>query len=263
MDPSLTVVESFARQAGTILRSGYGNEHRIQFKSNPADLVTEVDRQSEAVLMEVIRRMFPDHRIVTEESGQQPGLENRCWYIDPLDGTTNYAHGIPIFAVSIAYAEDGKMKLGAIYDPMLDEMFSAEEGCGARLNGELIHVSEIASLAKSVLATGIPYELQNTNRSNLVNFAAFSRLTQGVRRIGSAAINQAYVACGRMEGYWEMRLRSWDVAAGTLIVKEAGGMATTIDGSPDVLQPPHAILVANPAIHPQMLRILRQNSSCE
>ena len=256
MQPSLNVLVSLAQQAGDVLRAGYGRQHRIEHKSNPADLVTEVDRASEKVLLEQIRKDYPDHLIVTEESGLLAGLENHCWYIDPLDGTTNYAHGIPFFAVSIGYAENGSLKFGAVYDPVRDEMFTAEQGKGAWLNGEPICVSEIAGLGQSVLATGIPFELQNTSRSNLDHFAAFSGLTQGVRRLGSAALNQAYVACGRMEGYWEMRLRSWDVAAGALLVREAGGVVTTIHGDWDVLAPPSAILAANARIHPLMLQIL-------
>lgn len=253
--PSLSDLERLARAAGDILRLGYEKKHDVQFKG-VIDLVTEVDRQSEAYLLGEIGRLFPDHQIVSEEIGLVPGSDGDQWYVDPLDGTVNYAHGIPVFSVSIAYAHNGVMTLGVVYDPLRDELFSAERGKGAWLNGRRLQVSQAADLQHSLLATGFPYDTWSSPRNNLENFTRFSKLTQGVRRLGSAALDLCYVGAGRFEGYWELTLHSWDVAAGGLIAAEAGAKVTSMDGAPDYLSPPCSLLAASPVLHEKMLDVL-------
>jgi myo-inositol-1(or 4)-monophosphatase len=257
MQPSLDLLVNWARGAGDILRDGYGKQHNINRKGR-IDLVTEVDQRSEDYLIGQVRAYFPAHTIESEESGLLTGGESSRWYIDPLDGTTNYAHDIPIFSVSIAYEEDGKLQLGVVYDPMRDECFTAQRGNGAWLNGEPIHVSDAAEFTQSLLVTGFPYDLLAEETNNLRHFAHFTRLTQGVRRMGSAAIDLCYVAAGRFDGYWELTLHSWDIAAGALIVMESGGKVSRINGEADFLRPPCSILAANPAIYPLFVQEMRK-----
>ncbi len=252
MKPFLDDLTNWTRHAGDILREGLGKRHQIAYKGR-IDLTTEVDHQSEAYLVEQIHRRFPGHTIDTEESGLISGAGGSCWYIDPLDGTTNYAHAVPVFCVSLAYAEDGRVLLGAVYDPMRDEYFTAERGKGAWLNGEPIHVSEVSDLISCLVTTGFPYKQYDDRRNNLAAFEHFTRVTQGVRRQGAAALDMCHVAAGRFDGYWEQTIRPWDIAAGALIVAEAGGVVTRLDGEPDYLKPPFHILAGNPAIHALML----------
>ena len=265
--PTLTDIERLARQAGQILRAGYQQEHQIDYKG-VIDLVTEIDRQSEDYLLGEIRRDFPDHHILSEESGGTRGRQNQ-WYIDPLDGTVNYAHNIPIFSVSIAYASNGTtstslsagMSLAAVYDPMRDEMFSAERGAGAHLNGKPLHVSGALELQKSLLVTGFPYDAWNSKFDNFDNFVKFGKLSQGVRRLGSAALDLSYVAAGRFDGFWELALKPWDVAAGGLICEEAGARVTNAYGDPDYLSSPQSVVATTPAIHARVLEELGYNHS--
>jgi myo-inositol-1(or 4)-monophosphatase len=259
ISPKLTDLERLARQAGGILHAGYQKEHQVAYKG-VIDLVTEVDRQSEDYLLGEIRKSFPDHHILAEESGGTRGGE-RQWYIDPLDGTVNYAHHIPIFCVSIAYASNGTMKLAAVYDPMRDEMFTAERGKGAHLNGRPLHVSDAIELQKSLLVTGFPYDAWDSEFDNFGNFVKFAKLTQGVRRLGSAALDLCYVAAGRFDGFWELSLSPWDVAAGGLICEEAGGRVTNVYGEADYVSPPQSIVATTPGIHARMLEELEQNRS--
>lgn len=252
MEPVIEELVAWARQAGSILRNGYGKHHQVDHKGR-VDLVTEMDHRSEAYLLEQIRAHFPDHSIVTEESGFLPGADQARWYIDPLDGTTNYAHDIPFFCVSLAYARNNQLELGVVYEPMRDECFSAQRGKGAWLNGEPIHVSEAREMLRSLLVTGFPYEPHNQQESNLPAFAHFTPLSQGVRRLGAAALDLCFVAAGRCEGYWEQTLQPYDFAAGALIVEEAGGRVTNLEGQPDLFHPPYAILAGNPSIHAQLL----------
>jgi myo-inositol-1(or 4)-monophosphatase len=256
-------LEGLARQAGDILRAGYGRRPQIHYKG-VIDLVTDVDHESEDYLLGEIRRCFPDHAIQTEESGSIPGGsvggQDCCvWYIDPMDGTVNFAHGLPFFAVSIGYAEGGAMRLGAVYDPLRDEMYLAQRGRGAWLNGRPIHVSAVDNLDQSLLVTGFPYDIRTHPVNNLVHFNHFMLLSQGVRRLGSAALDLCYVAAGRLDGFWEVRLKPWDVAAGGLIVEEAGGAVTDIQGDPDYLGPPSSILACAPGIQARMLAVLNDN----
>jgi myo-inositol-1(or 4)-monophosphatase len=252
MQPTLADLEELARGAGEILRAGYEHEHEVRYKG-PIDLVTEVDHASEAYLLDEIRRRFPGSGIVAEESGITKGRADRLWYVDPLDGTVNYAHAIPIFSVSIAYAEDGRVRLAAVYEPMRDELFSAERGGGARMNGRRIRVSQATELKHSLLVTGFPYEAWHAPRSNFDYFVRFSKISQAVRRLGSAALDCCYVAAGRFDGFWELALSAWDVAAGGLIAAEAGARVTNIDGGPDYMSSPQSILAATPGIYEAML----------
>jgi myo-inositol-1(or 4)-monophosphatase len=217
------------------------------------DLVTEVDHESEAFLLGEVQKDFPGHHIFSEESGVIQGNSEHIWYIDPLDGTVNYAHQVPIFCVSIAYASGGSLHLGAVYDPMRDEMFIAERGQGAHLNGQPIQVSSATELQKSLLVTGFPYNAWNTPQDNFANFVKFGKLSQGVRRLGSAALDLCYVAAGRFEGFWELALNPWDVAAGGLICEEAGARVANVDGGADYLSPPQSIIACTPGIYSRML----------
>ena len=255
MDPLLSDLERLARHAGELLHQGYEHEHQVEYK-DVIDLVTEVDHQSEAYLLGEIQGLFPGHRIVSEEIGLVPGREADQWYVDPLDGTVNYAHGIPIFTVSIAYARNGALTLGVVYDPMRDEIFTAERGQGAWCNGRKLQVSGVTELKRSLLVTGFPYDAWSTEHNNLEFFGRFARMTQGVRRLGSAALDLCYVAAGRFDGYWELSLKPWDMAAGALIAAEAGAIVTDLGGQSEVLTPPCSILAAPSALHAVMLEIL-------
>ncbi len=257
MKPTLSNLENMARQAGEILCSGYGKRHQIDHKGT-IDLVTEVDHQSEAFLLGEIQRNYPDHRVVAEESGEKYGQDCCLWYVDPLDGTVNYAHGLPIFCVSIAYQQNGILELAVVYDPMRDECFRAARGQGAFLNDLPIQASETPDLDQSLLVTGFPYDVRTNPESNLDHFAHFAVRTHGVRRLGSAALDLCYVAAGRFDGFWEIRLGPWDVAAGGLIAKEAGALVTNIHGDADYMSPPQSIVATNRSIHPQVLAELNR-----
>lgn len=256
-------IEAMARGAGEILRAGYiarpGFEHslKIAYKGE-IDPVTEIDRRSEAYLIEKIRSRYPNDHIITEESGKLDGKGAGVWYLDPLDGTVNFSHGLPIFSVSIGYQEEGEMKIGVVYDPMLDECFSAELGEGAWLNGLPIRVSDTHELKRSLLVTGFGYDTHTNPNNNLDEFGKLTLVAQGLRRLGSAALDLCYVAAGRLEGFWELSNARWDLAAGALLVKEAGGIVTDIEGGPDFFVEPCSILAANQVIHPQILEILQQ-----
>ena len=258
MNPTLDALETMARQAGEILRQGFRTENHVYHKG-VIDLVTEVDRRSEEFLLSEIKRRFPKDRVIAEESGGLPGQDCCIWYIDPLDGTVNYAHGLGIYSVSIAYAQSGQLHLGAVYDPILDECFTAARGQGAWLNGESIAVAQTSQLEQSLLVTGFPYDIRTTPDNNLDLFARFALRAQGVRRLGSAALDLCYVAAGRLDGYWELSLSSWDLTAGALIAQESGAKVTKINGAEDILSPPYSVLCANPTLHEQMFHVLADN----
>ncbi|HEU0296829.1 MAG TPA: inositol monophosphatase family protein [Anaerolineales bacterium] len=255
MLPTLSYLKNLADQAGAILRAGYNQDHQVGYKG-VIDLVTEVDHQSEAHLLGEVRRDFPDHHIFSEESGIFQGNEEHIWYIDPLDGTVNYAHHVPVFCVSIAYAYRGNLTFGVVYDPLRSEMFTAERGQGAYLNGKRLSASAATELQRSLLVTGFPYDTWDTPQDNFTNFEKFAKLTQGVRRLGSAALDLCYVASGRFDGFWELSLKPWDVAAGGLICEEAGATVTDISGGADYLSAPQSILAAAPGIYARMLEEL-------
>ncbi|MDP2778334.1 MAG: inositol monophosphatase family protein [Anaerolineales bacterium] len=254
--PTLFNLECLSREAGAILREGYNKEHTLQYKG-VIDLVTEIDHASEAFLIGEIQSQFPGGRILAEESGDTGGENENHWYIDPLDGTVNYAHHIPVFCVSIAYASKGVVTLGAVYDPLRDEMFTAERGKGAFLNGNKIQVSNTTELQKSLLVTGFPYDTWNTELDNFKYFERLAKKTQGVRRLGSAALDACYVAAGRFDGFWEFALRPWDIAAAGLIAEEAGARVTAIDGGPEYISAPQSILAAAPGVYEKILAELR------
>jgi myo-inositol-1(or 4)-monophosphatase len=265
MLPTLTEIEDLSRRAGELLRLGYvsrpgfGRHLKVEHKG-VIDLVTEVDRQSEQFLVGEISQRYPNHRIVTEESGILSGEDCCIWYIDPLDATTNFAHGLPHFCVSIGFRQDGILQWGVVYDPMRDECFSAGTGLGARLNGQPIRVSAAQSLSDGLLTTGFPYDIRSGLETNLENYARFALRSQGVRRLGSAALDLCYVAAGRIDGYWEMSIYPWDIAAGALIACEAGAVVTRTDGEADVLQPPYSIIAANPILHAQIYAVLHDGT---
>jgi len=247
-----------AREAGSLLAERFGRAMRVTNKSE-LDLVTESDLAAERLIIDRIKTYHPRHAILAEESGaSSPGssaaLTEWRWIIDPLDGTTNYAHGYPCFCVSIGLERAGRMELGVIYDPMRDEVFTAERGAGASLNGRRIGVSPTNDLTGALLCTGFPYDVRE--RSEFArHFTNFIMNAQAVRRDGAAALDLAYVACGRFDGFWEEGLKPWDVAAGSLMVEEAGGRISNYAGGPlSIYDPP--ILASNGRIHEQMMRVL-------
>ena len=241
-----------AEEAAEIIRQGNARPKNVQYKGD-VDLVTETDKRSEAAIVARIRKAFPDHAIVAEEGSEgAPRGAKYCWYIDPLDGTTNFAHGYPCFASSIALHEDGVPLVGVVVNPIAREMFSAVRGQGAHLNGKPIHVSPTAKLASSLVATGFPTHLREDS-ANIQYYWGFTLNSHGVRRDGSAALDLCTVACGRFEGFWEFGLKSWDVAAGMLIITEAGGKVTDLNGGAFDVGAPH-ILATNALIHDEMQR---------
>lgn len=245
---------SVAVEAGTLLREKLYDRHTVQYKGE-INLVTEADRLSETLIMERIRQSFPGHDILAEESPETANGSGFRWIIDPLDGTTNYAHGYPIFCVSIALEIAGEIRLGAVYNPMLAELFTVERGAGAFLNGSRISVSPTADLNKALLATGFPYDIREDRNNNMNYFMAMAMNAQAVRRGGSAALDLAYVAAGRFDGFWELKLMPWDTAAGWLLITEAGGSVTDLSGGPYGLCSPH-MLAGNGLVNHEMLRIL-------
>jgi myo-inositol-1(or 4)-monophosphatase len=244
-----------ARAAGRIhLR--WLNKTKTTRKSNALDLVTEADKESEAAIIKIINRAFPTHAILAEESGASEQTSEHRWIIDPLDGTTNFAHGFPAFCVSIAYELRGRVELGVVFDALHKDLFTALRGKGANLNGRPIRVSKAKTLATSLLATGFPYDRRERRRFYLCFWEDMMTRVEGVRRAGSAALDLASVACGRIDGFWEFGLKPWDVAAGALLVKEAGGTVTNMDGSALDLAGAQ-ILATNRLIHREMAQVLR------
>lgn len=255
MSRFLPVAVEAARSAGKLLREALGGARDVRYKGSPTNLVTEMDPRAEALIVGQLREAFPDHAVLGEEGGAQAGRSEYRWLIDPLDGTTNYAHGLPIFSVSIALERAGQVELGVAYDPSRDECFVAERGAGATLNGEAIRVSETADLGASLLVTGFPNDIRTAAATNLPEYAALALRARAVRRLGSAVLDLCYVAAGRFDGYWELRLGPWDMAAGGLIVQEAGGRVTTVRGGPWRLEGP-GVLATNGAIHEALLEAL-------
>ncbi|MGM9992408.1 MAG: inositol monophosphatase family protein [Candidatus Bruticola sp.] len=250
--PYLDLALKAARQSGELIRKSIGSSHQID-KKGRIDLVTEVDKASEQLIFSLIKDTFPSHSILGEEQGEITGSNATCrWIVDPLDGTTNFASGYPFFAISIAFELEGRVVVGVVYDPCHDEAFYASLGGGAFLNGQPIHVSDNSSLEDALLVTGFPYDISSSPDIHLGMFHDLIIKARGVRRDGSAALDLCYIACGRFDGYWELGLSPWDIAAGSLIVREAGGTMS------DFLGEPHNMLfrdlmASNGKIHPKLL----------
>jgi myo-inositol-1(or 4)-monophosphatase len=250
----LEVARHAARAAGKILISIFGHVNHIM-KKGSIDLVTEADLEAEKIILKTIRRNFPKDSILSEESGKQQHTSGRTWIVDPLDGTTNFAHGFPFFAVSIALEIEKEIVLGIVYNPQMDEYYEAVRGKGSSLNNNPINVSGTSNLDESLLATGFPYDIREKSEEIIKFFSKMIVRSQGVRRPGSAAIDLCYVAAGRLDGFWEQGLNPWDTAAGIIIVEEAGGTVTTFEGKP--YSPfKKTIVAANPLIHGEMIRVL-------
>ncbi|OGR85532.1 MAG: hypothetical protein A2901_03305 [Elusimicrobia bacterium RIFCSPLOWO2_01_FULL_54_10] len=243
------------KAGGKIIKNGYGKTHSIRKKS-AVSLVTETDMAADRAIRKIILKAFPDHGLLTEEQDAVKSRSPYRWIIDPLDGTTNFAHNIPFFCVSIGLEYQGEIVIGGIYNPVLSELFFAEKGKGAFLNGKRIHVSKTGSLIDSLLVTGFPYDRQKKAKYYLKFVQAFMQKCRGVRRLGAAAIDLAYVACGRFEGYWEFNLKPWDMAAGSLIVAEAGGRVTNFRGGRVNVSLPAQTLASNPNIHKKLVKVL-------
>jgi myo-inositol-1(or 4)-monophosphatase len=249
-----TAIEA-ARKGAEILRSRFGNISRIRKKA-AAELVTEADTESEEIIVSTIQAVFPDHAVLGEERGLVSGTAEYKWFVDPLDGTVNFAHQIPIFSISIALAVRDSLVLGIVLDPVNDELYTAVSGQGAQCNGKPIQVSSTRTIADSLLVTGFPYDVEENFETVMTRYGNCLKASQGARRLGSAALDLCYVACGRFEGFWEQSLKPWDSAAGALMVAEAGGRVTTFSNRPHTVE--HAeILATNGLIHEEMLNLLK------
>lgn len=246
-----------ATQAGSLLKQGLGKAHKIGFKGE-INLVTEMDTAAEKLIYRIIFDRYPKHAMLSEEKGRNKIESDYKWIIDPLDGTTNYAHSYPVFAVSIALEIFGEIALGVIYDPTRDELFTCIKNKGAYLNKRKIRISQIASLKRSLLATGFAY-IRDVADKNIGNFSNFIKKAQAIRRAGAASLDLAYVACGRYDGFWELNLNPWDIAAGKLLVEEAGGQVSAFDGKKYSHYNPD-ILASNKKIHAQMVNVLLKGS---
>ena len=259
MDECAAVValaERLARSAGALQRERYEGEIRVRTKSASIDLVTEVDDACEKLIVDALGAERPGDAILAEEGGGADREDASWrWIIDPLDGTTNYAHGYPRFCVSIGVERDGVPTVGVVYDPLLDELFSAVSGRGASLNGRPLRVSQETDLGRSLLATGFAYDVRRSLRDNLDHFAHFVKAARGIRRDGSAALDLCYVAAGRLDGFWELKLHAWDVAAGRVLVEEAGGRTSDFSGGP-APRSGREMLASNGAVHDAMLELL-------
>ncbi len=259
MSPSLerSVAIDAARAAGELLHAELARPRRIAYKSAPTDLVTEMDARAEELVVGRLLAAFPDDAILAEERGARAGRSGRRWIIDPLDGTTNYAHGLPVFAVAIGLEIDGRVELGVVYDPSRDELYVGDRGHGATVNDRPLAVSATATLDESLLATGFPSDIRETGDTNLREYAAFAVRSRGVRRMGSAVLDLAGVAAGRFDGFWELKLGPWDVAASSLFIEEAGGRVTSLGGGPLDLDAP-TVVASNGRIHDAVLAVLRE-----
>ncbi len=257
----LDIATEAAMAAGIVLENHFGKLEQIEEKGRSGDLVTEADKKAEKQVLEVLNRHVPNHQILAEESGLlEKSDSSYLWAIDPLDGTTNYAHGYPIFAVSIGLLIEGKPMVGVVYNPARGELFRAAKDIGATCNRRPIRVSQTTELARSLLVTGFAYDRRETNDNNYAEFCHLTHLTQGVRRSGSASCDLTDVACGRVDGYWERGLKPWDIAAGIIIVEEAGGKITAYDGTALDINSGR-ILASNPQIHSSLSQSLKETPS--
>jgi myo-inositol-1(or 4)-monophosphatase len=243
-------------RAGRIQKQRYETELTVEFKG-VIDLVTEVDRECETAILDTIRSHFPDHDVLAEESGRRDRGSRYSWHVDPLDGTTNFAHGYPCFCSSVGVAFDGTPVAGAVYDPLRDELFTAEQGAGAYANGRRLRVSSRATLLESLLITGFPYDLREDVEGKLRNFNRMMARARAIRRDGSAALDLCYVAAGRAEGFFEERLAPWDMTAGRVMVSEAGGRSTRYDGTA-IGNGADEIIASNGIIHAALIEALSE-----
>ncbi len=254
LNEALEFAVKTAREAGAVLRDCYRTGVTVGYKGE-IDLITEADRASEALILQRIRSAYPDCAILSEESGASANSSPVLWIADPLDGTTNFAHGLPIFSVTLALMVNDVIEVGATYDPIYNELYTARRGQGAYLNGERLQVSSAPTLDKALLVTGFPYDRRTNPNNNIKQFTDFSQRAQGVLRLGSAALDLGAVAAGRLDGYWEFKINPWDIAAGVLIVSEAGGQVTMPDGSPlDLFA--RQIVASNGLIQQEMVEVL-------
>lgn len=244
--------------AGEVVREGFGKNFEIELKGSVTNLVTEIDKKSEQVIIDFIKKNFNNHSVLAEESGYSKESSEYVWVIDPIDGTTNFAHGLPIFSVSVGLQKNGETICGTVYDVMRDAMYSAELNSGSYLNGKKITVNANADLSRSVLVTGFPYDIAENPNNAVEKFSVFLKKSRAIRRLGSAAIDFCYVAQGVFEGFWEVSLNPWDICAGKLLVEEAGGIVTDFKGnSIDIFS--KQILAANKLVHQEMLSILQEH----
>jgi myo-inositol-1(or 4)-monophosphatase len=251
-----TAIEAVVR-AGKLQMQHFGGELQVD-KKGPIDLVTEVDIAVEHMFRQLVSERFPDHQVLAEEMGGSSAIsQGPCWVFDPIDGTTNYAHGIPIFCATVALEIDGVAEVAAVFDPTRQELFTAERDNGAYLNGRRIRVSRTTSLVDAVVVTGFPYDVHARVDDIVGLFGAFVGRARAVRRLGSAAIDLCYVAAGRMDGFWESDLKPWDIAGGALIVAEAGGQVSDVDGTPFSSRRGH-VLATNGHLHQLMLEVIRE-----
>lgn len=251
-------IKYIAQTAGEIIRSYFGKNFSVEFKSDVKNLVTQADKESEKTIIEFINKKYPSHGILAEESGSQSKESDYLWVIDPLDGTSNFAHGLPIFSVSIGLQFKKEIVIGVIYDIMRDNIYSAEKGSGAFRDDVRISVSKNPIIEKSFLVTGFPYNINENPENAFEKFIAMTKASRAVRRLGSAAIDFCFVAEGVFDGFWEVHLNPWDICAGKLLVEEAGGKVTDFNGFPiDIFN--KTILASNGVIHNEMIAILKEN----
>lgn len=246
-----------ARNAGAIVEEYARKGFRVEHK-DAVNLVTDADTRAEQVIVEAIRRAFPDHQILAEERGQAGSTSPYKWVIDPLDGTTNFAHGFPAYCVSIGVEYQGRCILGVVFDPTRQELFAAEAGGGAFLNGTPLRVSRASRLDAALLVTGFAYDIRESEQNNLDHFARFALRAQGIRRTGTAALDLCYVAAGRFDGFWELKLHPWDTAAGSVILLEAGGRLSDLSGGSFSIYGKE-LVASNGLVHEEMLEVLRQS----
>lgn len=249
-------VIQISKEAGEIIREGFGKKFFLEYKTNLSNYVTEIDKKSEAAIISFVKKEFPGHAVLAEESGEYKTSSEYLWVIDPLDGTSNFAHGLPIFSVSIGVQKNEETICGVVYDVMRDEIYSSEKGSGSFRNEQKLHVSINDNLRKSMLVTGFPYDIADNPDFAIERFAAFLKASSAVRRLGSAAIDLCYVAAGVFDGFWEVFLNPWDMAAGKLLVEEAGGRVTDFEGLPmNIFN--KQILATNGKVHDSMINVLK------
>jgi myo-inositol-1(or 4)-monophosphatase len=257
MQPMLNIAFKAAREASKLILNKYDRLDTVKvLEKDNNDFVTEVDQAAEQIIIETLKESYPDHSFLGEESGELEGDPNQQWIIDPIDGTTNFIHGFPHFCISIAFKLNGKIEHGLIYDPIRQELFSASRGKGAQLNDKRIRVSQCKTLSNALIGTGFPFKQKQQFNHYLKTFEAIFPKSRGIRRSGSAALDLAYVAAGRLDGFWELSLKPWDIAAGVLLIQEAGGLVGDVHGDNTYMENGN-IVVGNPKVFKQLLQTIR------